>query len=177
MKTFPRTVLALVTIVSCAAGVLAPAVAENTPPPAAARFYPFVGKWTGNGELGSPGQPPAKLALRLNCRKASAGWAVLCELDATNKEMSIQETDLFGVDPVTGKGHWYAISNQGETHDHVADWPDTKTMKASTTWTHEGKRMEENITFHFTSSRSMEFRGIVSENGKEVGAFTGKLKR
>jgi hypothetical protein len=31
----------------------------------------------------------------------------------------MSETDLMGVDAVTGEGHWYAVINQGESHDHI----------------------------------------------------------
>jgi len=177
MHSLPRTVLVLAAACTAAVGVATATATEKAPAPAAARFYPLVGKWTGTGALGAPGQPATKLSLHYQCRKVSAGAAVLCELRADGKDMRVRETDLFGVDPATGKGRWYAVTNMGETHDHAADWPDPKTMKAQLAWTQEGKRMEENITLRLVSTRAMEFHSIVTQDGKEVGSFTGRLKR
>lgn len=175
MQPLSRPVLVLAATIA-AASPFATAT-ETAPAPAAARFYPLVGKWTGNGALGAPGQPATKLSLHYRCRKVSAGAAVLCELRADGKDLRVRETDLFGVDPATGKGRWYAVTNMGETHDHVADWPDPSTMKAQIAWTQEGKRMEENITLRLVDARRMEFHTVVTLDGKEVGTFTGRLKR
>jgi len=173
MHLLSRTALVLAT--ACTAAVAT--ATEKAPAPAAARFYPLVGKWTGSGALGAPGQSPTKLSLHYQCRKVSAGAAVLCELRADGKDMRLRETDLFGVDPATGKGRWYAVTNMGETHDHAADWPDARTMKAHLAWTQEGKRMEESITLRFATPRALEFSSVVTQDGKEVGSFTGRLKR
>jgi len=175
MHPLSRPLLALAAALAAASPFAA--ATEKAPAPAAARFYPLVGQWTGNGALGAPGQPATKLSLHYQCRKVSAGAAVLCELRADGKDMRVRETDLFGVDPATNQGRWYAVTNMGETHDHAADWPDAKTMRARLAWTQEGKRMEENITLRFGTPRAMEFSSVVTQDGKEVGSFTGRLKR
>jgi len=151
--------------------------AEATAPPAASRFYPLVGAWKGMGQMSESGQPPEELSLLLTCRKVSAGWAVACELDAKNDKMHITESDLFGVDPATGQGHWYAVTNLGETHDHLATWTDAHNMKGALAWTEGSKRMAENIAFKLSGERNMEFRSVTTVDGKEAGAFSGKLKR
>jgi len=175
MKTVYRILFAIV-VISCASYLHA-ANAAKSAAPQAAQFYPLLGKWKGSGKLKEGDRVPTSLSLRLNCRKASSGWAVLCELKASNSKMIMTETDLFGVDTVSGKSRWYAVTNQGETHDHIAEWVDPKNMRANLAWTQEGKQMAENITFHFVSSRSIEFRSVVTENGKEAVSFTGTLKR
>jgi hypothetical protein len=38
---------------------------------------------------------------------------------AKNGKLVMSETDLMGVDAVTGEEHWYAVINQGESHDHI----------------------------------------------------------
>ena len=173
MKTLYRAVLVLAAASAAAASL----ATEKAPAPAAARFYPLVGKWTGSGAFQVPGQPATKLSLDYRCRKVSGGAAVTCELRANGKGMDVRETDLFGVNPLTGQGHWYAVTNMGETHDHQADWTDPKTMKAAASWTQEGKQMREDITMQFTGAKSFEFRSVVTQDGKEVGSFNGKLKR
>ncbi|HEX5092598.1 MAG TPA: hypothetical protein VFV84_07910 [Burkholderiales bacterium] len=171
MKPLSRIVLAL-----AATGMtVAAAAAEQAP--AAARFYPLLGKWTGSAEMGEPGKPPAKLAVHWNCRKASAGNAVLCEMSGRNKDMAVHETDLFGVDPVSGQAHWYAVTDMGETHDHKVEWPDPKTMKAAISWTQEGKQMQESVTMRLSGAKALEFQSVVTQDGKEVGSFSGRLKR
>ena len=145
--------------------------------PAASEFYPFIGSWKGTGQIAEAGQKPADLSIAIFCVKASAGYAVSCKMGANNKDMSMEESDLFGVDPVTGKGHWYAVSNQGETHDHVATWVDAKTMKAAYSWSQDGKKMQEDITITLPSEKTMEFKSVVSADGTEASSFSAKLTR
>jgi len=174
--TTVRTLAAVLALSAVAVPTLTTA-AEQAAGPAAARFYPFVGSWKGQGELREGEQAPVKLALDYRCKKASAGHAVSCELNAVNGKMAMNETDLFGVDPVSGKGHWYAVTNAGETHDHIADWSDARTMTGRYAWNQDGKKMEERVTFKFNGSRTAEFHSIVSADGVQVASFTGKLKR
>lgn len=154
-----------------------PLPAAEQSAPAAARFYPLVGTWKGQGEMREGDQPAVQLALDYRCKKASAGSAVSCEMKASNDKMTLAETDLFGVDPVSGQGHWYAVTNQGETHDHLADWTDAHSMKARHAWTQDGKKMEEHVTMKLNGSNTLEFVSIMSVEGKPVASFRGTLKR
>lgn len=144
--------------------------------PAAAPYYRFLGKWKGQGELSEPGNAPIKLAISLSCRKVSLGWGVACEMRGKNNSTQIAESDLFGVDPVTGQGHWYAVTNQGETHDHLAEWSDAHTMKAHYTWAQDGRQMRENIEFRFQGKGAVSFHSVVTADGKPAGEFAGSLK-
>ncbi|MGA8048763.1 MAG: hypothetical protein WCA09_01140 [Burkholderiales bacterium] len=174
-----KTITAVTTAIA-AAGCLVAATPQSfaaEKQPAASRYYPLLGHWKGKGELAEPGQPAAKLALKLACRKDASGWAVRCDMSATNHEMTITEADLFGVDPVTGQGHWYAVTNQGDAHDHLTEWTDAATMKAHYEWVQDGKKMREDILFRLPGTKSMEFRSVVTADGKEAGVFSGKLGR
>lgn len=155
----------------------APPVAAPLTPPLATRFYPFLGYWKGNGQYGAPGKDPVQLALSLSCRKAVAGWAVRCDFVGRGDTMIFVEADQMGVDPVLGIGHWYAINNQGDTHDHISEWTDAKTMIAHYDWEQNGKQMRENVVFRFPREHEMDFRSVITENGQEVGAFFGKMSR
>jgi len=168
-------VLSLILAVFAASVSLSSAQAAAKSAPAAAKFYPMVGKWHGMGQLVEPGQTPVKLTMTFNCRKVAAGWGVACDMKAKNKSMSISESDLMGVDPVTGKAHWYAVTNQGETHDHIAEWTDANTMHAQYTWTQDGKQMQETIQFNF-KKRALTFSSVVTMDGQTVGEFSGELK-
>jgi len=157
--------------------VVASSAAAADELPAASRYYPLLGHWKGKGELTSPGQPAVKLDLKLSCYKVASGWAVRCAMSARNGKMAMTESDLMGVDPVTGQGHWYAITNQGETHDHLTEWTDARTMKAHYGWKEGGKQMRESILFKLPAKRSLEFRSVVTADGQEAGAFSGELTR
>lgn len=154
----------------------AQAAADNAKP-AAAMFYPLVGHWKGKGQLGEPGKEPAKLALTLSCSQAASGWAVRCDMTAKNNKMEMSESDLMGVDPITGQAHWYAITDQGDAHDHLVKWTDGDNMAANYSWKQDGKQMTENITMKLTGKKTMEFSSTVSADGKEVNVFSGKLTR
>ena len=145
--------------------------------PAASRYYPLIGDWTGEGRLSETGQKPVALSLTLSCVKTASGWAVRCEMVANGDKMTMTESDLMGVDLVTGKGHWYAITNQGETHDHLAEWTDARTLKARHSWTQDGKRIRERITVRLPSKTTLEFSSVTSAAGKMLSEFTGKLAR
>ena len=175
MRTYAR--IAALVLAGAALGVtVSDAVAQSTAP-AATRFYPILGYWKGNGQYGAPGKDPVQLELSLSCRKAVSGWAVRCDFVGRGDTMTFVEADQMGVDPVTGIGHWYAINNQGDTRDHIAEWPDANTMIAHYDWEQNDKQMRENVVFRFTREKDMDFRSVVTENGKEVGAFFGKLSR
>jgi hypothetical protein len=176
-KTFTRSLAALLAAGALALPVAAAAADVVVARPAAVRFYPLLGYWKGEAQRVEPGQPPVVLALSLSCRKASSGWAVRCDMVGRNDTMIMTESDLMGVDPVTGTGHWFAVSNQGDTHDHVAQWPDPNTMKAHYAWTQDGKQMLESIVFQLIGKSTLEFRSTVTADGIEVGSFSGKLAR
>ena len=155
------------------------ALAQGMNMPASARFYPFLGYWKGRGQLSVPGKDPELLRLSLSCRKAVAGYAVRCDFVGRNDTtmFTFVEADLMAVDPATGVAHWFAVNNQGETHDHVAQWPDAATMNANYDWTQNGSQMSENVVFRFRDGKHMSFRSVTTQDGQEVGAFFGNMYR
>jgi hypothetical protein len=114
--------------------------------PAAARYYPFVGHWKGRGEIAETGKIPIRLTLKLVCKKAVLGWALYCDMTAKSGKLVMSEADLMGVDAVTGKGHWFAFTNQGESYDYITDWISADEMTANYSWVQKGERMQERIT-------------------------------
>ena len=172
-----ETVLGLILLAGGSGFVASTRLAAADEAAPATAYYALVGNWHGSGELAEPGQPPAKLALALACRKAASGWAVARDLNAHNESMTMTETDLMGVDSLTGQGHWYAITNGGDTHDHLSSWPAANTMKARCKWTQDGKGMEEDITFKFSGKHGLAFRSMVTADGAPAGSFSGSLTR
>ena len=170
MTKLTRQVIVTASAILCAV----PAFANPAQKPDVAPFYAFTGKWRGTGELVEAGQEPAKLAMKLICAKSADSAAVSCEMSARNKQMNMAESDLFGVDPVTGTAHWYAVTNQGETHDHIVQWSDANNLNAHYAWQQDGKQMEENIAVAFRG-RTMSFKSTVTADGKEMETFSAKL--
>ena len=69
------------------------------------------------------------------------------------------------------------MTNQGETHDHLASWPDAHTMQAHYEWTEDGKHMREDIAFQLQDEHAMSFKSVVTADGAQAGAFSGSLER
>ena len=151
------------------------ALAQTAAPASApTQFYPFLGYWKGHGQYGAPGKDPAQLALSLSCRRAVAGWAVRCDFVGRGDTMTFVEADLMGVDPVTGIGHWYAVNNQGDTHDHIAEWTDAKTMIAHYEWEQNGKQMRENVIVRFPREKQ---HGFPQRRDRERAGSRGLLRQ
>ncbi len=173
MKPFLRCVFTSLMTATVCLGT-ASALADT---PSAAMFYPLVGRWHGQGQLSQPTQKTVHLNITLACHKAASGWAVRCSMTAKNQQMVMTEADLMGVDPVTGQAHWYAVTSDGETHDHLASWSDPHTLNAQYDWTQDGKQMHEAITLKVPGRHVLEFQSIVTADGARAVAFTGKLSR
>jgi len=160
------------------AGLPLVSAAGEVAAPAAATFYRLAGDWQGEGNVSENGQQ-THLALHLGCGRAADGWAVLCTMSGSDHDGNgvLAETDLFGVDPVSGTSHWYAVNNAGETHDHLVSWSDPATMRGSIGWQQDGKDMAERIVFEFPGADSLNFRAVSTANGQEVSVFSGSLRR
>lgn len=177
MKAYCRIVAVLLSVGALLFPAAIIAATPATKTPAASRYYPLLGNWKGHGQVVVASKAPVPLSIKVSCFKAASGWAVRCSMVAKGKKMTMTEADLLGVDAVTGKGHWYALTNQGEASDLVTEWTDAKTMKAQCAWMQDGKHMVEKVTFELPRSGAMEFRSVVTADGKEVTIFSGKLTR
>ena len=180
LKQKNRLRLAVLALALAGGAVALPAsdaLAQAMHTPTSSQFYPFLGYWKGDGQLSLPGKDPELLKLSLSCRKAVAGFAVRCDFVGRSDTMTFVEADLMAVDPATGVAHWYAVNNQGETHDHTAQWPDAATMNAHYDWAQNGRQMSENVIFRFRGGKHMSFRSVTTQDGQEVGAFFGNMYR
>jgi hypothetical protein len=174
-----KTQIALAVLTLLAAhGVYAEPARQAPQPTDMQPYYALLGNWHGTAKLVQAGQAAIPLQAEYSCQKASEGWAVSCSFNATGaNDMVMSETDLFGVDPASKQGHWYAVTNMGEVHDHLASWTDSKTMVADYEWTEEGKTMHEHISFIFKSAKSMEFTTQVTADKQVAAEFNGYFDR
>ena len=175
-RTAMKLVSAMFSTVVLAGAVTVTAARAADVPSDAARFHVLLGEWKGGATL-REGETATDLSLAYSCSKVSAGWGVACDMKAKGKEMEVAEYDLMGVDPVTGTPHWFAVTNSGETHDHVGRWVNDHTFQARYAWKADGRSMEENITMRFPDKKRIEFLSVVSVDGQQVASFTGKLSR
>ncbi|MEZ5542144.1 MAG: hypothetical protein R3F42_08875 [Pseudomonadota bacterium] len=175
---FPASRPFAVGVLALLVGLSLASTAAASPTPSATAFFGLVGNWLGEGGTSDKGRQ-TPLTLRLECEKVSDGRAVLCRMDGRDQggNLVLSETDLFGVDPVTGTGHWYAVSNAGETHDHLVKWRNPDTLLASLNWQQEGKEMAENVVLDLSSASYLNIRSIVSADGVEVAEFTGSFRQ
>lgn len=125
------------------------------------QMYCMVGEWRGSGEV-QMGADKAKLTISISCEPASGGHAISCRSRFDGLPTGPhEETDLFGYDATTNTYHWFAVTNAGETHDHVASMPTSDTL----TWVYKGsmggKPFTETITFTFgNDSKRLDFESV-----------------
>lgn len=141
-------------------------------------YYAMLGDWHGKAELVEGGKVAAKLKAKFDCHKGSGGMAVICTFSGKGaKGMKMTENDLFGFDPVGQEGHWYAVTNTGDVHDHITHWADAKTMIGNYSWQQDGKKMHEHIIFKFASAKKVRFVSDVMQDDQQVAKFSGEFKR
>ncbi|MDH5693551.1 MAG: hypothetical protein OEZ47_10645 [Gammaproteobacteria bacterium] len=146
-------------------------------PAEAQKFQQFLGHWRGDAEITETGKAPVPMKMKIDCQQASSGFAVLCHDTISNQLMTMTETDLMGFNPADGSYHWYAVTNTGETHDHLVEWISDNAFVARTTWQQGGVEMAESIAVTWSSPTAMEFRTVITAAGQEAMVFVGNLKK
>src|SRR4051812_2691312 len=112
----------------------AAAARADGPPRQLADLDKLVGTWKGTGKL-TLGKDVAKVDIRIDCKKTPGDGGLACQLHGTGFPglPAYEESDLFGFEPNTNLFHWYAVTNAGEVHDHVA-----KAFGSASDWVYEG---------------------------------------
>lgn len=129
--------------------------ADGIPKPVA-DLERFVGTWKATGTA-TVGATTAKITATWTCKRVSARAGVGCTLEfAGMPGMPVYaETDLFGFEASTNRYHWYAVTNAGETHDHVGTpvAADEPKLQFVYTGTQDGKPFKEVVDFAFAPDR------------------------
>jgi hypothetical protein len=142
----------------------------------------LVGHWKGTGRMTVGGQT-ADIKLDFHCKRTPGKWGVHCTTRMTGIPgmASYEETDLFGYDPGANRYHWFAVTNAGETHDHVADVPtgaSADTVDWVYTGTQEGQPFKETVRMSFgPGAKTMQIRGETFLAGTSTSLFAGSLKK
>ena len=171
-----------------APGASAPKTAAGLPDEVQA-MHCLVGEWKGTGSAqfgpvarGPRGPEPeqARVQFSLSCTPTSGGFGVQCKTRFTGLPggSTQEETDLFGFDPGRRKYHWFSVTNQGETHDHVADVSTTDTLRFVYDGVQEGKPMQEVISLKVAANhRDLEFQSTVTLGGQVTGQLSGRATK
>jgi len=168
-----KTLLTLIT-------VLAPltAAADSLPKPVQGLDC-LVGTWKGSGTA-AMGKDKAKIDATWTCKRVSAQWGVMCTFHVTGIPgvAAYEETDLMGYEPNTNTYHWYAVTNAGETHDHVAKASEGNTLQFVFEGTQEGKPFKEVIDMDMAKdSKSLTGRSESFVAGASAGVLELKLRK
>lgn len=152
--------------------------AEDMPKPIA-DLEKFVGAWKGTGTV-TIGKDSAKITVQLTCKRTSAKAGVSCITKMTGIPgmAAYEETDLFGFEPGSNTYHWFAVTNAGETHDHVAKASDELKLQFVYTGTQEGKPFKEVNDLEFSKDgKTMSVRSEAFVAGASVAVFEIKAKK
>ena len=130
--------------------LLAPIAAADSLPKEVEGMDCLLGNWKGAGTA-QMGKDKAKIEATYSCKRTSGDFGVLCNLKITGIPglASYEETDLMGYEPNSKTYHWYAVTNAGETHDHVAPVPDKNKLRFQYTGMQEGKPFKEIVDWEF----------------------------
>jgi hypothetical protein len=205
MNTFTTTSLAnfgllaaLVTTVACgtsaaattpagtepnaAADAAEPAPSSPTNAPESLREGPYqklgklVGDWAGTGSL-QMGETAAPVTSDFSCEVAPGGVALACTHRAQIEGMGpLVENALIGIDPASGKLHWYNINTMGETHDHIGAWASDETIEWRLEGEAEGQPLVESITMDVADA-TLSFRSETTVGGQRASLFEGSMQR
>jgi hypothetical protein len=165
-------------ILLCA--LLAPLVAAADPLPKPVEGMEcLVGTWKGSGTV-SMGKDKVKVDATWTCNRVSAKWGVMCTFHVTGIPgvTAYEETDLMGYEPNTNTYHWYAVTNAGETHDHVAQASDSNKQQFIYTGTQEGKPLKEVIELEMSKdSKQATGRAETFVGGASASVLEIKLRK
>lgn len=168
--------LALAALTSLAS----PAFAKNdTLPKEVQSLHKLVGLWTAKQATFTMAGKAQKVDITIDCKATSGGWGVACQSKIVAPGMVIEETDLFGYDAQHKRYHWYAVTSQGETHDH-AGMPTSGDR--SFVFVHagpmDGKPMQEILRMTFDATeKKIDFRSDGIVDGQPVWQISGALTK
>jgi hypothetical protein len=139
----------------------------------------LVGSWKGGGSM-TMGKDTAKISATWSCKRTSAQFGLLCTLRVTGMPgmAAYEETDLMGYEPNTNTYHWYAVTNVGETHDHVAQLGSGNTLEFVFNGSQEGKPLKEVIALSFEPGQKVvKGRAETLLNGASIALMQLELHK
>ncbi|SRR5258706_10123420 len=167
-------------ILHAALFALVPSLATADTPKQVDNLGCLLGTWKATGTM-TIGKDASKIDLTWTCKLASAKFGVTCIGSAHGipGAGTYEETDLFGYEPNSDTYHWFAVTNAGETHDHVAKHAgDSGKIQFVYTGTQEGKPMKEVIDMDFAKDdKSFTLRSETFVGGQSVAVLDAKAHK
>jgi hypothetical protein len=165
----------LSTILAISAVTAAPrAFADDaSPPKEVSGMSCLVGGWKAKGSFTMGGQK-ADVTGTWKCGWLPSKWGVSCDADLAGIPGTAHylERDLMGFEPNSRTYHWYAVTNAGETHDHVAAFTESNDLEFVYQGTQDGKPMKEVIDIRMAAdSKSFHLKSEVFVGGASVGVL------
>jgi hypothetical protein len=153
------------------------AQAGNPPPPKETQGMAcMVGSWKGTGSMTMGTNKVDGVKMTYNCKRTSGDWGVACTgvMTGIPGMGRLEETDLFGYDPGAGKYHWFAVTNDGETHDHVGTPGKGDTLEFVYNGVQEGKPFKEvlQLTFRGPKESMLDLRAETFVDAKSTSVMT-----
>ncbi|MES1207504.1 MAG: DUF1579 family protein [Pseudomonadota bacterium] len=164
-KTKTGTVSAALVILATVAGASAAGPAAETKDLAR-----LVGAWKGTGSMTMGSDKTDGIKITWNCRAIAGRSGVACDavMIGIPGVDRYEETDLFGYDSGAGKLHWFAVTNAGETHDHVGGTWNGQSAQFVYNGVQEGKPLKEilDLSFKGANAGSVEVHAQTFVDGK-----------
>jgi hypothetical protein len=159
------------------ANAAAPAAAAPAAPAEAQRLAAMLaGHWKGSGTLTMDGKP-VPLEFDLKCEAASSSWAVTCQARCVGPDGHLhEETHLWGYNAETAKVHFFAVTTDGDVHDHVGTFTE-KGLAVQYTGTMQGKPFTESLWFETTAPGAVHFRNETTVGGAPFLGLDMTFKR
>jgi len=153
-------------IATCLIPLLATAGSTDAVPAQAKELHCLVGKWKGEGKL-TVGSEVASVKGKYVCKKISGGFGVACTAELTGVPGldKYRQHDMWGYDAGADAYHWFAITNAGETHDHVGRLT-SDSFVGKYEGVRGGKAFVETVEFRFTDDDTLRVISGVREDGK-----------
>ena len=76
------------------------------------------------------------------------------------------ENDLWSFDRATGKVHLFSVTSEGESHDHVGNWVNEKTLELLWSGLYGDLDVQEQITAVWVSKDQIELKETIYKQGK-----------
>ena len=113
----------------------------------------------------------------MDCVAVSDQTGVMCRETASNQDISIAETDLFGYDQSDRHYDWFAVTSSGEVHDRIGEFLDADTFHAHLSWTQGKMVMKGSINSSLAGQGHMTFDSTASADGNPIAVFRGSLTK
>jgi len=177
MKT---SLLAIAVATSVTSAALAKGNADPKLPKEIQAMYCLVGQWKSQNGLMIIEGKKHKVDFTVSCAPTSGGLGLLCNDKFDIEGLGhLEETDLFGYDAGQGRYHWFAVTQQGETHDHVAlpPGPNDKGITFAYSGVQNGKPMQEVVTMTFLDDAAtrIDFKNDGIVNGQAAWKITATM--